>query len=236
MNPTWVDLYAPVVGHHVAAQNDAGWMLDASGNLYGYDPVANSWSEASSPSAHAIVTLSACVDGSLLAVDSSGSVYLYSYPLWTQVYISAYAVVSGAAGDVSDVLVVDTTGAITESAVGVVTTLSTTGPSQVSATAFLTQIWGVKVSSGTVYKWNTSSWSSVSGKSLKQIHVSHSSTGTVQVVGVDSLGGGWSYNITTSTWSSIPVPNSGNLFTALEAGAGYIWALLTTGDVYRGII
>jgi hypothetical protein len=69
------------------------------------------------------------------------------------------------------------------------------GPTRVSSTAGLTQLWGVNAITGTVYSYNTttSTWDTVKGPSLQQIHVSVGAGGVNQVVGVDFTGSGWRY-------------------------------------------
>eukprot|EP00026_Physarum_polycephalum_P013365 Phypoly_transcript_13758.p1 GENE.Phypoly_transcript_13758~~Phypoly_transcript_13758.p1 ORF type:complete len:236 (+),score=37.04 Phypoly_transcript_13758:297-1004(+) len=228
----WVPTSCPVSAVRITAQDAKCWAIDAGGDLFQID--SGVWQQVTTPSSFPLTEISASTtDFNLLAVDSSGMAYELNFGFWNQVYVSINPVVSGTLADASDMLLVDSTNAIIQYSSGAISSLPS-GPTQLSSTAGLANIWGVDQSSGVVYQYNsaTSSWSSVSGKTLAQVHVSLSSSGSLQVVGVDSAGAGWSYNTSASTWSAIPAIPGAN-FAILEAGAGYLWGLTTMGDVYQ---
>lgn len=208
----------------VSSQGFNAWAVTAGGELYQYE---GAWNLAITSSNAPITSVSASsIDGSALAVNSDNEVFQFSYGSWNQLYGVAVSQVS--TGDVDNYMLVYTNGLISEFNYGGETPISS-GPTKVSGTAGLAEKWGVDENTGIVYRWDGSSWAPVSGKLLKQIHVSYSSFGDVQVVGVDFSGLGWRFvNNAWTTISAIP----GNKFTTLEAGAGAIWATSVLGQVY----
>lgn len=61
------------------------------------------------------------------------------------------------------------------------------GPTKLSVTSNLSEMWGVD-NAGTVYRWSnvSHSWGEITGMKLKEIHVSRSTGGYLQVMGVNT--------------------------------------------------
>lgn len=208
----------------VSSQGSYAWAVTAGGDLYQY--MDGFWNIADTTSTSPIVSVSASIDGSTLAVNSNNEVFQFSYGFWGQLY--SLNAKNASVGDVDNYVVVYPNNQVSMFNYGGETPLSS-GPTKISSTAGLTEMWGVNETTGTVYRWNGASWGPVSGKVLKQIDVSYSLSGVLQVVGVDSAGAGFRFS--NNLWISIPAV-SGNTFTSLEAGQGYLWATTASGHVY----
>jgi hypothetical protein len=238
-NINWNDMSAPASPVNVSAQGSSAWMVSTNGDVYSYDENNYAWSLTTDLFATStIVQVSAGADGSVVAMASNTQAFIKSYGYWDSVPQLAFGVANVAVGDVDNFILVDTQGSKFKNQYGNVQMLSSAlGPTKISTTAGLQHIWGVSAT-GAVYKWNqtTSSWSSIGGRSLKQINVSLSSSGALQVVGVDAAGNGWAFNPLNNFWSSLTKPSPTDQFIWVEAGRGFIWAATSSGQIYRSSI
>lgn len=209
----------------VSSQGSFAWALSDAGDLCQFD---GSWNLVSTPSTHPFVSVSAGLDSSVIALNSNNEVFFYSLGGWTEMS-TTFSVLSASLGDADNFVLVGTSGLINAYNYGSESVLySKTAPTKLSCTAGLEHVWGIN-GAGKVFKWNGSSWEIIPGQLLKQIDVSLSISGDLQVVGVDTYGNGWRY--LDGSWTTIPAI-SGNVFSSLEASAGFIWATSALGQVY----
>jgi hypothetical protein len=229
----WENVSPPISTTCGSAQNESAWIVGTDGHIYNYDNNNYIWNQVTDvPTMSPFVSLSVSFDGTVVALTNDHVAYQYAYGYWSQI-MSGIADV--ASGDVDNFILVDILGNKFKSSHGMISSFATvSGPSKISTTAGLEHVWGVNVN-GAVYKFNqsTSSWTTIGGRSLKQIDVSLSSSHQLQVVGVDASGSAWRYN---NSWSQItPAPN-GEKFVWIQAGPDYVWASTSVGQVYRATL
>lgn len=232
--PLWFSYPLPtgVTGKKILAENDNYWILSHDGQVH--KKTSGAWSSTAAPAA--IDTLSVASDSSAIGIDSTGQVQFY-YGSWTPLGASASAV---AIGDFQHYIIAnaETVTAYTPSGSRNIQISPTVILTQISATQNLSHVWGVDQTGAIHSLLSNDTWTSVTGPSgviVSSVHLSLSSSGTLQGYCLDGMGNGYWYD--GSSW--IPVYNPTYWaygFSSLQAGPGVTHALMTNGEFYSGTI